>query len=217
MTHGWELIDHYKEESEVELPIFESIEDLSEEQFHEHCFVDVISNKCSIDQNLNSNHIIQKEEDQNDKHTSLEESIIKMCEDDNEPKSDLINLPSCQMNEYNDKSNEELLLMSESNQECSLLQPSSCPLLYKESSRNASLDFDNIPHSLINLDREVISPSHDVDLLSLPKFENLSLSDSKINYYKGEYIFSIHPPIPALKVLLYGFMFQSSFNLQSFW
>ena len=30
-----------------------------------------------------------------------------MCEDDNEPKNDLINLPSCQMNEYNNKSNKE--------------------------------------------------------------------------------------------------------------
>ena len=70
--------------------------------------VDEISNQCSIDQNSNSNpsHIIQKEKDQNDNQTSFQESIIKMCEDDNEPKSDLINLPSFQMNEYNDKSNE---------------------------------------------------------------------------------------------------------------
>ena len=95
-----------------------------------------------------------------------------MCEDDNEPKSDLINLPSCQMNEYNDKSNEEHLLMSESDQECSLLQPSSCPLLYKESSRNGSLNFDNIPHSFINLYRAVLSYSHDVDFLLVLKFES---------------------------------------------
>ena len=135
MTHGWEFIDHYKEESEVELPIFESIEDLSEEQFHDHCLVDEISNQCSIDQNSNSNssHILRKEEYQNDNQTSFEESIIKMCEDDNKPKNDLINLPSFQINEYNDKSNEEQLLMSESDQECSLLQPSSCPLIYKQS------------------------------------------------------------------------------------
>ena len=94
-----------------------------------------------------------------------------MWEDDNEPKSDLISLPSCQMNEYNDKSNEEHLLMSESDQECSLLQPSSCPFLYKESSRNGSLNFDNISHSFINLDKTVLSYFHDVDLLHVPKFE----------------------------------------------
>ena len=43
-----------------------------------------------------------------------------MCEDDNEPNNELINLFSFQMNEYNDKSNEEQLLMSEYDQECSL-------------------------------------------------------------------------------------------------
>ena len=96
-----------------------------------------------------------------------------MCEDDNEPKSYLINLRSCQMNEYNDKSNEEHLLMSEFDQECSLLQPSSFPLLYKESSRNGSLNFDNIPHSFINLDKMVLSYSHDVELLPIPKFESV--------------------------------------------
>ena len=96
LTHGGELNDHYKEESEVELPIFESIEDLSEEQFHNHCLVDEISNQCSIDQNSNSNysHIIRKEEYKNDNQTSFEDSVIKMCDDDNEPKNDLINLPS---------------------------------------------------------------------------------------------------------------------------
>ena len=77
------------------------------------------------------------------------------------------------MNEYNDKSNEEHLLMSESDQECSLLQPSVCPLLYKESSRNGSLNFDNIPHSFINLDKTTLSYSHDVDLLPILKFESV--------------------------------------------
>ena len=98
-----------------------------------------------------------------------------MCEDDNEPKSDLINLSSFQMNEYNDKSNEEHLLMSESDQECSLLQPSSCPFVYKESSRNGSLNFDNIPHPIINIDKAVLSYSHDVDFLPIPKFESVMI------------------------------------------
>ena len=54
-----------------------------------------------------------------------------------------------------------------------MLQPSSCPLLYKESSRNGSLNFDNIPHSFINLDKTVLSYSHDVDFLLVPKFESV--------------------------------------------
>ena len=78
------------------------------------------------------------------------------------------------MNEYNDEPNEEHFLMSESDQECSLLQPSSCPLLYKESSRNGSLNFDNIPHSFINIDKVVLSYSHDVDFLPVPKFESVT-------------------------------------------
>ena len=79
LTHERELIDYHKEKPEVNHPIFESIEDLSEEQFHDHCLVDEISNQCSIDQNSNSNpsHIIRKEEDQNDNQTSFEESIKK--------------------------------------------------------------------------------------------------------------------------------------------
>ena len=62
LTHEGELIDHHKDDSEVEHPIFDSIEDLSEEQFHDHCLVDEISNQCSIDPNSNSNpsHIIRK-------------------------------------------------------------------------------------------------------------------------------------------------------------
>ena len=127
--------------------------------------VDEISNQCSVDQNSNSYHIIRKEEDQNDNQTSF----IKMC-DDNEPKNDLIKLPSFQMNEYNEKSNKEQLLMSGFNQECSLLQPSSFPILHKESLRNSSLNFDIIPHSIINLNKEALSYSHDVDF---SMFQNL--------------------------------------------
>ena len=75
--------------------------------------------------------------------------------------------------EYNEKSNEEQLLISESDQECYLLWPSSCPLLYKESPRNGSLNFDNIPHSIINLGKAVLSYSHDVYFLPVPKFESV--------------------------------------------
>ena len=102
------------------------IKNLFEEKFHNHCFVGDIS----IDQSFNSNpnHIILEEEDQDNEKISFEEPIIKMCEDNNESRNELIPLLSCQMDdnnlesiEYNEKSNEEKLLLSESHQEYSSL------------------------------------------------------------------------------------------------
>ena len=77
------------------------------------------------------------------------------------------------MNEYNEKSNEDHLLMSEFDQECSLLQLSSCPLLYKESSRNGSLNFDNVPYSILDIDKVVLSYSNNVNLDPVSKFESV--------------------------------------------
>ena len=36
-----------------------------------------------------------------------------------------------------------------------------------------SLNFDNIPHLVPDLDKVVLSYSHDVDFLHIPKFENV--------------------------------------------
>ena len=112
------------------------------------------------------------------------------------------------MNEYNNKSKDEQLLMSEFEQECSLLQSSSCQILYKESSRNGSLNFDNIPHSILNLDKVVLFYSHDAGLVLVPKFErviDLKTFSSQIprliitNYKKGNTCVQSTLPIQLLK------------------
>ena len=43
LTQERELINHHEENSKVEHPIFESIKDLFEEKFHNHCFFGGIS------------------------------------------------------------------------------------------------------------------------------------------------------------------------------